>query len=84
MMRVHRKASIPTPTANMAVAQATPRQGTDASWVINQAGLIGKYNVTIMASTSMKPYRKQKAAQVVGSGRQVAALRSQSSFDGVF
>lgn len=47
-MRVHRKANIPTPTAN--AVQATPKSKEPmVSWVINQAGLIGKYNVTIMA-----------------------------------
>lgn len=40
----------------MEVVQGTLKseQGSAASWAVNQAALIGKYNVTALASTDMK------------------------------
>lgn len=35
-------------------------QGTAASWRVNQAVLIGQYNVTILASTDMKYIKKMQ------------------------
>lgn len=46
----------------MQILQGThmSEQGTAASWRVNQAALIGQYNVTILASTDMKYIKKMQ------------------------